>query len=119
MPKQSSPEVLALIPNGIENFIPRCIVCTKAVPANRARGRSKDTCSPACHAVRQLYRKWVLQTSKCLACLHPSTPKEREEFRNWRKDRGDVRRKKGRPELTKSLDKANASFGTPDVVVAT
>lgn len=111
MPKQSpnktAPGVLALIPDGIENFVPHCIVCTQPVSLKRARGRSKDTCSPECHAVRQMYRKWVMQTSKCLACLHPSTPQERQEFRDWRRFRGDLRRTKGRPKKIVHPENAN------------
>ena|ERR1700733_10407557 len=104
MPKAKplAPEILTLIPNGIENFCPHCIVCTSPVPASRARGRSKDTCSPACHAVRQLYRRFVVQTSKCIACFHPATPEERADFKEWRKDRGHLRRKTGKPLKLKS-----------------
>jgi hypothetical protein len=98
MPRSLSPEALALIPNGIENFVPCCIVCGLPVPLSRARGRSKDTCSKACHSIRQAYRKHVLITSKCLACYHPSTPEEREDFRKWRRSRGDVQAK-GRPPI--------------------
>jgi hypothetical protein len=86
-----------LIPNGIENFIPRCIVCTSPVPAKRATSRSKDTCGPECHKVLRAYRKHVLKSTKCPACYHPSTPAERKEFQNWRKARGDRRHSVGRP----------------------
>lgn len=115
--KELSPEILALIPDGIENFVPRCIVCTAPVPPSRARGRSKDTCSSLCHTVRQMYRKWVVQTSKCLACHHPSTPAERADFNEWRKLRGDLRRKSGRPAIEKSLDNANAVSPTPEIAL--
>ena len=109
MPKAKplSPEVAALIPDGIDKFVPHCIVCTKPVPENRARGRSKDTCSPPCHAVRQLYRKFVIQTSKCLACYHPASPAERAEFKEWRKARGDLRRTLGTPRRKPVTTEAN------------
>jgi hypothetical protein len=115
MPKAKplAPELAALIPDGIEKFIPRCIVCSKTVPANRARGRSKDTCSPACHRVRQLYRTFVVLTSKCLACHHPSSPTERADFIRWRKDRGHIRDRMGRPpvKIRRALIEAVAILG--------
>ena len=95
--KPPSPEVAALIPDGIDKFVPRCVVCTKPVPANRARGRSKDTCGPDCHAVLRLYRKFTVQTSKCIACYHPSTEAERLDFKRWRQARGKLREFTGRP----------------------
>ena len=92
--------IAQLIPQGIEAFRPRCIVCTAPVPAKRATSRSKDTCSPACHKVLRMYRQHVLKSSKCPACYHPSTPEERKEFQAWRKMRGDRRQSVGRPKKT-------------------
>jgi hypothetical protein len=86
-----------LIPNGIENFVPRCIVCTEPVSLKRSRGRSKATCSPVCNDVLKRWRIYVVQTSRCPNCYHPSSPEERDLFRQWRKDRGDRRSKRGRP----------------------
>lgn len=99
-------EINPLIPDGIENFVPSCIVCRKPVPAKRATGRSKDTCSAECHKVRQAYRKMVIRNSKCPNCYHPSTPEERRDFVRWRKDRGQIREKGGRPPV-----KLRQSFG--------
>jgi hypothetical protein len=112
MPKILPPEVLALIPNGIENFVPRCIVCGSNVPLSRARSRSRDTCSPPCATVKQIYRRWLLQTTKCIACYHPSTPAERDDFRQWRKERRGAR-KKGRPKGKKILDNSTVESSTP------
>jgi hypothetical protein len=97
----TDPDPIArLIPRGIENFAPRCIVCTAPVPAKRATSRSKDTCGPACHKVLRMYRQHVLRSTKCPACYHPSTPEERKEFQAWRKMRGDRRHSVGRPKQT-------------------
>ncbi len=106
------PEINPLIPNGIENFVPSCIVCRSPVPAKRATGRSKDTCSPECHKVRQAYRKWVIRKSKCPNCYHPSTPEERRDFLRWRKDRGQIREHGGRPpvKLRQSFAEAVAAL---------
>jgi hypothetical protein len=94
----------------------RCIICTEPIPAKRARGRSKDTCGPECHAKLRAYRKWVVQTSKCPNCYHPATPEERADFKAWRKARGHVREKRGNPrrkavaleDNSKSLDTETA-----------
>lgn len=101
MPKQlvklDEAQRAALLPNGIEGFVPRCVVCGSTVPLKRARGRSKDTCKAECHAVLREYRKFVIYSSRCPTCYHPSTPQERAEFIAWRKARGDRRNGRGRP----------------------
>jgi hypothetical protein len=103
------PTVNPLIPDGIDKFVPSCVVCRNPVPAKRATGRSKDTCSPECNKVLRQYRKHVLVSTRCPACYHPSTPEERREFIQWRKWRGDRRERRGRPgkkpTLAKLLDK--------------
>lgn len=90
-----------LIPNGIENLQLRCVICGEFVPAKRATSRSKFTCSPECRAVLLQFQKYQLQKKCCPACYHPSTPQEREEFKKWRKARGDVREKRGNPQKTR------------------
>ncbi len=106
------PEINPLIPNGIENFVPSCIVCRNPVPLKRATGRAKDTCSPECQKVRQAYRRWVVRRTKCPNCYHPSTPEERADFLRWRKDRGMLREKGGRPpvKLRQTLAEAIATL---------
>ena len=91
------PEINPLIPDGIEKFRPRCIVCTEFVPAKRSTGRSKDTCSPECHKVLRMYRKHCVQKTRCPACFHPATSEERELFKKWRRERGELRNGRGRP----------------------
>lgn len=106
------PEVNPLIPDGIEKFCPRCIVCTNFVPPKRATSRSKDTCSPECHKVLRAYRKHMINSRYCPACYHPSSPEERRDFIQWRKFRGERaerpgRKKKPQPiELTSELSSA-------------
>ena len=79
----------------------KCVICSAEVPERRARGRSKDTCSPECHAKLRKFRKWVLVSSRCPSCYHPSTPAERKEFLLWRKHRGDRQENRGRPAITR------------------
>lgn len=98
----SSPSPVAvepnpLIPNGIEQLILRCVVCSNEVPRKRATGRSRNTCSKECNAVYRSFRTYLVRSMRCPACYHPSTPDERKDFREWRKNRGDIRAKKGRP----------------------
>ena len=88
MAKPLAPEVLALIPSGIEKLVLRCVVCGGPLPSSR---RTVGDHAGACHKVRTLYRRYVIQLTKCIACLHPATPEEREEFKQWRVSRGDLR----------------------------
>ena len=94
MSKPLPPEVLELIPEGIENLVLSCTVCRLPLPSAR---RTVGDHAGACHKVRTLYRRLMIQQARCMACLHPSTPAERVEFRRWRKDRGDIRERGGRP----------------------
>lgn len=97
MKKPIAPEVLALIPNGIDNFCPHCVVCTQELPEKRRRAFRRPTCSPTCHAAWLLYKKFLLSSTKCIACWAPSTPSERLLFREWRQAQGKLRRTLGRP----------------------
>lgn len=97
MLKEIPAEILVLIPNGIENFVPSCVVCKRPVPARRATSRSKNTCSNNCNAVLQMFRRWNLFRRKCPTCYHPSTPEERQDFKAWRKERKQLRMKPGKP----------------------
>lgn len=90
-------QVNPLIPDGIEKFVPSCVVCRQPVPAIRRTGRSKDTCSPQCNKVLRKYREFCLRNTRCRSCYHPSTPAERLDFIAWRKTRGDLREGRGRP----------------------
>jgi hypothetical protein len=134
MAKPLPAEVLALIPNGIENLTLRCVICGEALPSSR---RTIGDHAGACHKVRVLYRRFIIQLTKCISCLHPATPEEREEFKRWRHERGDLRgrgsrnggRRKRfttetqscgenqRPEPEKTLDKGDDDLATPSVVV--
>lgn len=100
MAKPLLPEVLALIPNGIENLALRCVVCAEPLPTSR---RAVGDHAGACHRVRVLHRRYTIQQAKCIACLHPSTPAEREEFKAWRRSRGDIRAHGGRPKKAPKL----------------
>ena len=88
MAKPLAPEVLALIPSGIENLVLRCTVCGLPLPSAR---RTVGDHAGACHTVRRLYRRYMTQLTKCLGCSHPSTPAERAEFKQWRLSRGDLK----------------------------
>lgn len=112
MAKPLPPEVLALIPNGIENIVLRCTVCGEPLPASR---RTVGDHAGACHKVRVLHRRYMIQMAKCISCLHPSTPEEREAYKRWRKGRGDLRETGGRPK--KALDKPKDDLGTPDIAL--
>lgn len=104
MRKPLSEEVLALIPDGIENFVLSCTVCRLPLPSSR---RTVGDHAGACHKVRVLLRRYQIRLKRCIACLHPSTPAEREDFKAWRRSRGQLRASGGRPK--KSPLPANAA----------
>jgi hypothetical protein len=110
--KTLAPEVLALVPNGIENLVLRCVICGEALPPSR---RTIGDHTGACHKVRVMYRRYCISLTKCITCLHPSTPEQRKEFNEWRKSRGDLRSGPGKPR--KPLDKPEDVSGTPDVAL--
>lgn len=68
-------------------IIPRlyCTVCTSAIPEQRATQRA-TTCTKECKAkLKAFYRAKALER-KCRHCNHPSSPEERREFQQWRRD---------------------------------
>jgi hypothetical protein len=78
-----------------EGFLPRCAICGSVVPRERAT-RRYETCCPEHAAKLKDWRRWLHAQRKCIACLRPSSPKEREDYRAWRKHRGDIGEKPGR-----------------------
>lgn len=99
MPKALPPEIQVLVPNGIENLTLYCTVCRDPLPASR---RKHGHHAGACHRVAVMYRRYVMSLTRCITCLHPSTPEERADFKLWRQDRG---RRKGRGRPKNPLDK--------------
>lgn len=80
----SSPELAPKIPSLY------CTICQQAIPAERAR-RQTATCTEGCKNKLDAVRMEQRRSRKCAYCLHPATPEERELFRVWRAERGDVR----------------------------
>ncbi len=74
----------------IGKFAPRCTRCAGPIPQARATVRTRYTCSPECALVLKAAALLRRASRKCPLCLHPFTPKEREEFREWRRHRGDL-----------------------------
>lgn len=90
-------QVPKMTPEELQAFLPRCMVCGDPIPERRARAR-KETCGkPACGIALKQWRRAVLESKKCPACYHPSTPEEREDFRQWRRERGQIQRRAGNP----------------------
>lgn len=67
-----------------------CAICRKLIPEAR-RTRPTAVCSEPCKDKLDNIRKNQRMMRKCPHCLHPSTPKEREAYRVWRVDRGEIR----------------------------
>jgi len=96
--------IIDLLPAKIDlaTFVPKCEVCTTPIPIRRLTGRdalrTRHTCKAACEKVLREADKLRTSLRKCRNCQHPSTPAERDEFRQWRKSRGDLRQGPGNPE---------------------
>jgi hypothetical protein len=88
-----SAEMLALIPNGIENLTLVCTVCRGDLPNNR---RAYGHHAGDCHKIATLHRRYVLRLTRCISCLHPATPAERADFKAWRRSRGELNERSGR-----------------------
>ena len=86
------------ITEGVD-FEIRCSVCTRPIPAPRCY-RNTQTCSEGCKDKLDAKRERQRAQKRCAACLHPSTPEERQDFRLWRADRAS-RLGAGRTELDK------------------
>ena len=63
-----------------------CTICTRAIPEGRDR-RQTATCSETCKNRLDEIRAQQRADRRCPACLHPSSPEERDEFRLWRAQR--------------------------------
>jgi hypothetical protein len=66
-----------------------CQVCRGVIPPATAK-KLGVVCGIACRNELRRYRFQILQNQKCPHCYHPSTPEEREEFRQWRASRGPM-----------------------------
>ena len=84
------------IPN-IDQFVPRCQVCGVEVPLKRRSRRNGNTCTAEHAAMVRAWKRWLIKTSVCLTCYHPSTPQEREDFKRWRRERGMLHETAGKP----------------------
>src|SRR4051794_39713887 len=67
-----------------------CQICTKLIDKKRA-ARATSVCSEKCKNKLDGIRARQRANRKCHACLHPSSPAERAEFRQWRFERGDIK----------------------------
>lgn len=67
-----------------------CQICRALIPEKR-RTRATSVCSEKCKNKLDGIRQRQRATRKCNLCLHPSTPEERAEFRQWRFERGDLK----------------------------
>lgn len=76
-----------------------CMVCAEPLPAARARDSKRTTCCPPCYKALKAFRKEMTRRRYCPSCLHPSTPAERADYKQWRTDRGQRKgnREDGRP----------------------
>ena len=85
-----------------------CAVCRGPLPAKRAYARTRYTCSPECRNALRAFQKLVVDAKYCHVCMRPSTPEEREEFKAFRRSKGQLKGERGRPPVkrTKLLEDA-------------
>lgn len=67
----------------------RCQVCRGEI-THRPNINWVEVCSTTCRNAMRRYRFQILQNQKCPHCYHPSSEKEREEFRQWRASKGPM-----------------------------
>ena len=67
-----------------------CTICRDAIPEKRAT-RNTATCTEKCKDALDQIKIEQRRLKMCPHCLHPASPAEREEFRRWRADRGNVK----------------------------
>ena len=76
-----------------------CMICAEPLPAARARDSKRTTCCPECYKALKAFRKEMTRRRYCPSCLHPSSPAERADYKQWRTERGQRKgnREDGRP----------------------
>jgi hypothetical protein len=95
-----SEEKVVMSPGELENFSLLCVVCGGEIPKARAHRRSRGSASDTCCAehfdlVKQ-WRKHMARNYLCHSCLAPYSLKQREDFRRWRVETGQMRGKRGK-----------------------
>jgi hypothetical protein len=76
-----------------------CMICGEPMQAARARDSKRKTCSPECYKALKAFYKLQLWLRRCPSCLHPSSPRQRDEWREIALHLGlrKGRRVEGRP----------------------
>jgi hypothetical protein len=71
----------ALTLDQVRNF---CVFDGKLIPAERVK-RNAVTCSKECAKAIERQRMLLMEQSECKYCRRPSTPEERESYKQWRR----------------------------------
>jgi hypothetical protein len=61
-----------------------CVFDGKPIPAERVK-RNAVTCSKECAKAIERQRMLLMEQTECKYCRRPSTPEERESYKQWRK----------------------------------
>lgn len=96
------------------NVTLHCMICTDPMPPARARDSKRKTCCANCYRALKAFYKEMVKQRYCPSCLHPSTPRQRADFKLWATDRGHRKggREEGRPAKKReiALEKALAGL---------
>lgn len=71
----------ALTLDQVRNF---CVFDGKLIPADRVK-RNAVTCSKECAKAIERQRMLLMEQGECKYCRRPSTPEERESYKEWRR----------------------------------
>lgn len=95
----------ALTLDQVRNY---CVFDGKPIPAERVK-RNAVTCSKDCAKAIERQRMLLMEQSECKYCRRPSTPEERESYKQWRKWLKEQSTAKSTPEVTEESTEDEAA----------
>jgi predicted nucleic acid-binding Zn ribbon protein len=91
-----------------------CVVCRNEIPADRVLLKAV-TCSKDCAREHKNMKRRLRDTERCRFCNRPSTPAERAQFVQWRKEKRtqETAARREKKKLEKEAAKAETPPATP------
>lgn len=88
----------------LERFAPKCAYCGDPIPEDRLVRRKRTCCDEHTKHIAQ-FKRFLQSKIRCSSCGRPSSPEEREDFKRWRAQRGEVLKSIGRGAPRKTREK--------------
>lgn len=101
---EEAPKHHKLTKEELAAFAPKCCVCGADIPEDR-QVRRKRTCSDEHTKHMNQFRRFQQSKIRCSSCGRPSSPEEREDYKRWRAERGEVLKSIGRGAPRKTREK--------------